>query len=205
MALQNFSISFDVYGKIYFSNNNNEYQVNIDRNNNLILEKDKYDIIDKYDKQIYKIQNLDENSLKQKIEEDEDYNSDEVEEEEDYYPEDNEYIVVDEPIQNSDEIGELTDTFYDYGEHNLKFLFWSPDITDQIKIYYRKDGDITALYDTYIYDTNNQIIFKSNSPDDSSIYRIKIFPTGDILFRPIGNMEKKYILKVDKDELFLMC
>jgi hypothetical protein len=39
-----------------------------------------------------------------------------------------------------------------------------------------------ALYDTYIYDSNNQLIFKSNSPDDSSIYRLKLYPNGDLYF-----------------------
>jgi hypothetical protein len=213
MDLKNFSISFDVYGKMYFSSNNYEYQVNIDKNNNLIFEKDNYQIIDKYDKPIYQLQNLDETSLKQKInEEDEEkekekekedeYNSDDVETEEDYYPEDNDYVIINEPTY-SETIHELDDTLYDYGEHNVKFDFWSPGVTGQIKINYKKNGDIMALYDTYIYDINNQLIFKSNSSDDSSIYRIKVYPTGDILFRPIGNIEKKYNLKVGVNELVL--
>lgn len=209
MDLRNFNISFDPYGGLYFSNDSHTYQVNIDGRNNLLLEVGDYPVITDYVKPIYKIQNLDEKSLKQKLKEEEEErekyndNSDE-QEEEDYYPEDNDYVVIDEPIHKEEELElEVEELDHDYGEHNLKFTFWSPG-TDQIKVCYRKHGDIMALYDTYIYDQNNQLIFKSNSSDDSSIYRIRIYPNGEIHFRPIGHSEKKYHLQVLGDEIFLI-
>ena len=213
MSLQNFNISFDPYGSLYFSNATHTYQISVDGRNNLILDKEDYTIFNEYSQTIYKIQNLDEKSLKERLKQKEEdnelennneYNSDEDGIEHDYYPEDNDYIPIDEPLHDSDNEVDTIVPEYDYGEQNVKFVFWSSEFTDQIKIYYRKNGDITALYDTYIYNVDNKLIFKSNSSDDSAIYRIRIYPDGHIYFRPIGHQEKKYNLKVIDNEIILV-
>ena len=215
MALQNFNITFDVYGNLYFSNNSLTYQVNINNKNQLTLDEGNYPIIDNFNN-IYKIKHLDENSLKNRVKQEKEkekekedngiIDSDEEDEEEenvDYYPEDADHLQIDDPELNQDYIDE--DLINQYGEHNLQFTFWEPDITtiDSIKIHYRQDCDVMALYDTYIYDINNKLIFKSNSPDNSSIYRLKIYPTGELYFRPIGYSEVKYSLEVINNKLEL--
>lgn len=207
--LRNLSINFDIYGNLYFSNDQGNYKILINKNNNLTLEKGDYKIIGHYNEPIYKIQNLDKkNSLRYKIDEERyEYENDSEEEEEiDYYNEDDAYVAIDEPNLEDFEMDDVDkNTFYDYGENNLKFIFWAPNDQDQIKVYRKQDENIMALYDTYIYDQKNELIFKSNSPDDTSIYRIKIYPTGEIFFRPIGNTDKKYSLKMLENELTLLC
>lgn len=214
MALQNFNISLDVYGNLYFSHNktNITYQLNIDGKNKITLDKDNYKIIEQYTK-INKIKYLDENSLKNKmknnnLEQDGSEGSEGSDEITDhiYYPEDEGY-VIDSVLDNQDPDQEVIDEDFinKYGENNLQFTFWQPDDSG-INIYCREDEDIMALYDTYIYDINNRLLFKSNSPDNSSIYRLRIFPTGEIFFRPIGYSEQKYILKIpeyDESEIKL--
>lgn len=207
MALQNFNISFDLYGNLYFFNDKNTYQVNIDGRNNVVLDRGDYPVIDG-SANVYKIKHLDENSLKNKIRtenQDNEEHSDGDEEDEierndyTYYPEDSDHLHIDDPNMYQQEyINE--DIINQYGEHNLPFVFWEPDGLDltQIKITNRQDCDIMALYDTYIYDVNNRLMFKSHSPDNSSIYVIRIYPTGELYFRPIGNTEKKYILNTNE-------
>ncbi|ARF09648.1 hypothetical protein Indivirus_2_27 [Indivirus ILV1] len=203
MALQDYNITFDLYGSLYFSNNTHTYQVNVDGKNNVNLESGDYPIIVE-SKNIYKLKYLDENSLKNKIrnddnDEDDDNNDGDLLQQ--YYPEDIDHMNNDDPIIEQQYINE--DMINLYGEHNLLFNFWEPEGSDtnQIKIHNRKDCDIMALYDTYIYDSNNRLIFKSHSPDDSSIYRIRIYPTGELYFRPIGYSERKYILNIFGGEL----
>ncbi|MCJ7637223.1 MAG: hypothetical protein MUO21_07005 [Nitrososphaeraceae archaeon] len=217
MALQNFDISFDVYGNLYFSHNqiNNTYQLNIDGKNKITLDQGDYPIIEHY-KKIYRIQHLDENSLKSKIrkeedehddehdyDEDEDADSDEINNSNKYYPEDDDHVPIDDIDEQEQELEYIDeDSINQYGENNHQFTFWTSELNyDSIKIYKRKDGDIMSLYDTYIYDVNNRLIFKSNSLDGSSIYRLRIFPTGELFFRPIGYTEEKYILNANNGEL----
>lgn len=205
MALQNFNISFDLYGTLYLSNDKNTYQVNIDGKNNVTLDKGDYPVIDG-STNIYKIAHLDENSLKTKIRNVNQNNEEHIDEEDEierndytYYPEDSDHLHIDDPdLIQQEYINE--DIINQYGEHNIPFVFWEPDGSEftQIKITNRQDCDIMALYDTYIYDVNNRLIFKSHSSDDSSIYIIRIYPIGELYFRPIGNTERKYILNTNE-------
>lgn len=196
------TLSFDPYGNLYFEHNNKFYQIIISGNDVPILDYGNYSIIKPYKKQFKQIINIDKSNplqrkLKKKIndqENNEDNDSDDEyfleDHNDDYYPEDQDYENDNEDISD-DNISIDGDTIEKYGEYNYKFDFW---LNEEINIYYREDGDITALYDTYIYD-NEQLIFKSHSVDDSSIYRFRIYKNGDIYFRPIGGIEKKYKLE----------
>jgi hypothetical protein len=172
--INSFEISFDPFGNIYLSKPNEIYQININGKNEPYAELGKYKIVSEYTNNINTFTML-EHSLQEKVkneenEEDEDNNSD-------YYPEENDH-------QDNNN--------YEYSddEEEKKFNF-SKNNTD-IKINEIEDENTMALYDVFIYDTN--LIFKSTSPDNSAIYRFRIFLNGDIYFRPIGYTEKKYKL-----------
>ena len=217
MALQNFSINLDVYGNLYFSHNktNITYQLNIDGKNRITLDKGEYKILEPYNK-IYKTKQLDENSLKKKVKNDLEENSGSEsgsgseDSDSKYYPEDADFIdeeIIEENSKEEEKKIIDEDLINKYGENNLQFTFWQPLATDtnNINIFFREGEEIMALYDTYIYDINNQLLFKSNSPDSSSIYRLRIFPSGEIYFRPIGYSEQRYILEVANYDDSVIC
>lgn len=206
------TVSFDPYGSLYIDHNQKTYQVNITGTGLPSLEEGTYQIIKPYIKEFKKIIPIDKTNplqkkLKKKIEKhdnEDDNNSDEeyfLEDENDnnYYPEDQDH-VNEEENNSDDDISIDGDTIEKYGEYNHKFDFWN---NGDINIYNREDGDITAIYDTYIYDSN-KLIFKSHSMDDSSIYRFVIHNNGDILFRPIGGIERKCKLIFANNELILL-
>ncbi len=205
-------ISFDIYGNLYLhdgnndNNGNNTYQVNITGKNIPYCELGDYNIINKYEHTLGTFSLLDkENSLKtkvkKKIDEEVEYNSDDEYDLEgdntiDYYPEDSDYVYNDDIVDNDDLIDEYNVT--NYGYDNLKFEFWSNSISNPISIYNRCDGDIMSLYDVYIYENSN-LIFKSNSSDNSSIYRFRININGYIYFRPVGYPEELYEIILTED------
>lgn len=204
------AISFDPYGNLYYEHAQKTYQVNITGTGMPVLDQGKYTIIQPYDKDYKKIIPTDKNNplqkkIKKNLDKQEDHeNSDDEyfldEHNDDYYPEDQDHVIDEENDENDDDnISIDGDTIEKYGEYNYKFEFWN---NDKLDINYREDGDITALYDTYIYD-GNDLIFKSHSADNSSIYRFRIYKNGDIFFRPIGGIERKYKLEYINQELFL--
>lgn len=229
-------LSFDIYGNLYIYTNNKKdsktYQVNISGKNEIYLESNNYEILNKYDGKLNTFMLLDKNnSLKTKIKNlkiernsenlDDNLDHDETEydsEEEydlegdkikqDYYPEDNDHLDNNNDNDNDSDGTEIydEDNIKMYGQSNLQFSFWTQNIENDIDINERVNGDIMALYDTYIYDNNDNLIFKSSSRDASSIYRIKIYQRGDIFFRPIGYKEMKYKIINENDVLsFVIC
>lgn len=117
----------------------------------------------------------------------------------DYYPEDHDHLNE----NNSDDDDNISidgDTVEKFGDNNHKFEFWN---TENININNRENGDITALYDTYIYD-GDKLVFKSHSIDNSSIYRFRIYKNGDIFFRSIGSTERKCKLDYINNELIIL-
>jgi hypothetical protein len=222
----NFDICFDLYGNLYLDGNkhvNNKYfideshilnyQINITGRNIPYADPGKYTIINNYSKKINTFHQLQKDlSLKDKVKlkkeqenmddihtlndfEDDEYDSDE--EYKLYYPEEEEYVEneYDSDDSDSDLIDE--DNINKYGTDNKQFKFSVYNIDYKLAINNRENGDIAALYDTYIYD-NGKLCFKSNSTDSESIYRIKLFDDGKLLFRPIGYQEKYYELYIDK-------
>jgi hypothetical protein len=217
------TISFDVYGNLYLHENDESikaYQLNISGKNIPYFDFGDYNMINKYTEKLKTFVVLDEtNSLKTKIKmkiekehneyEEYDYNSDDEydldgDKNIDYYPEDNDHLNNEEIINNSeDECDEIDEeNIKNYGYDNRKFIFWNNTHEHQMLIFNRKNGDVMALYDVYIYN-DGKLIFKSNSPDNTSIYRfrINIGNNNDIYFRPIGYSEKKLRLKLNKDNV----
>lgn len=200
-------IDFDPYGNLYIEHAQKTYQVNISGNSLPILDQGLYTIIQPYVKEFKQIIHTDidnplQQKLKKKIENNENDNSDDEyfldEQNNDYYPEDHDHDITNKD-EEDDNISIDCDTIEKYGEYNYKFDFWN---NNNIAINYREDGDITALYDTYIYD-DNKLIFKSHSIDNTSIYRFRIYKNGDILFRLIGGTERKCKLEYINQELIL--
>ena len=188
------NVSFDFYGNLYFTLNNNTYQLNVDAKNTPYLDQDNYDIIDESTCKLHKFNNYESQygTLSEKMQtiiNDDTQN---------YYPEDNSYYMLDNHSnKNSDE--DIIDEYIidediekQYGTFNKKFVFSHNNSI--IPINMRNNGDICALYDTYIYNDANCLCFKSNSNDEISYYRIRLYNNGDIYFRPIGYSEKLYKL-----------
>lgn len=220
ISKDNYNISFDTYGNLYFEDkiNTKVYQLNVDGKNIPYLDQGQYKVLNKSPININTFVLLDKNtSLKARIKkiqanhnmnDDDDYNSDDDFDLEgdgnviDYYPEDNDhYNNLNDDSENDSGMND-EDKIKMYGSQNLQFNFWASSPDSPIEINYREDGDITALYDVYIYDEHNNLIFKSTSKQEDSIYRLRIFYNGDIYFRPIGYTENRYILKIDDSNTF---
>ena len=126
-----------------------------------------------------------------------------------YYHEDNEF---NEEIDREELDDTVDDTFNDY-HHNPQssraplFSFSSDDKTIKIKQLDNLivDGDDNfALYDTLLYDgsmSSSNLIFKTKLLNDIAIYRLCIYTSGHITFRPIGSTEIKYIFNCNDDGL----
>jgi len=185
-------LSFDLYGNVYIGS---DYQLNVTGKNEPYLEKGDYFVIDNINKKIKKNQLIFQTHLlKDKIKEQTDeYNSDEESDEIDYYPENTqEYIDSD-----SEECID-GDNQSIYGHSNIPFNFWH-NFTENI-VTEKNDGDVMALYDVYVYD-NVQLLFKSVSKDNSSIYIVKIHTDGNLFFRPIGSKETKHRVQMNNNLL----
>lgn len=219
--LKMLTISFDLYGNLYFHENNDQlkaYQLNISGRNIPHLHFGDYEIITKYSEKIKTFSVLDKNnSLKAKIKfkiekeqneyEEFEYNSDDDydldgDNKVDYYPEDNDHLNNEDSNDDSNDIDIMDEENIKlYGQNNRKFTFWNNTFDNLIPIFDRNDGDIMALYDVYIYN-NDKLVFKSNSPDNTSIYRFRInISNGDIYFRPVGYPEKQFTLNLNNESL----
>jgi len=221
-----YNYSFDPFGNLYILNtsNNDIYQVYISGQNVPYLVKGNYNIINKYtntknltlqDKQNALRTKIQKKLEKQRDEEafdsdDEYYLDNEDDSKIDYYPEDNDYYSDSEEEDDEEENStnkhkqlQLIDeeNINSYGERNLEFNFMQNDPT--IEINYRIDGEIMALYDTFIY-KQNKLVFNSHSKDNSSIYRIRIIDN-IIHFRLIGYNEEKYNIEIVDGEISLKC
>lgn len=207
--------SFDLFGNIYFTSNNKTYQLSVNGRNQLHLDEGEYKILET--KNILNRLNLisNKNGLHDMIEKekeidlddidegDENENENEEEEKEDneiddedyvndleyekYCPEDSEYLQPN--ILEDDLIDE--DNIKTFGEDNKPFHFSSN--SELFEIHNRELGDVSALYDTYIYD-NGLLSFISVSPLKNSSYRLRIVDISNntiiLFFRPIGSVEK---------------
>jgi len=128
-----------------------------------------------------------------------------------YYHEDNEFNEqIDYEDYGDDNDNDNDDTYNDYHYNPNSasapmFSFSADDKTIKMKEidkYIVDRDDCMALYDTLIYDGTPEsckLIFKSKLLNDSVIYRLCLYTSGDISFRPIGSNEVKYIIDVDID------
>ena len=214
-----YRLCFDPFGNLYLDSNGKIYQVNISNKHVPYLEEGLYNIIKQSTNLIKKLTAVDkQNSLRMKIqkkfekqEDEEAFDSDDEyylddKNEIDYYPEDNDYYH--DSDSSEEDNGTIHNDIIDenninnYGEMNLEFNFMKND-TDTIEINYRENGDVMALYDTYIYN-NNKLVFTSHSKDNSSIYRLRI--EGDNIYcRSIGGVEHKYVIKILENNDLDLC
>jgi hypothetical protein len=125
-----------------------------------------------------------------------------------YYHEDTEF---NEQIDEEERDDKDDDTYNDYHYHTNSLLapifsFSTDDKTIKMKELdkYIIDGDdCMALYDTLIYDGNPSscnLIFKTKLLNDLAIYRLCVYTSGHISFRPIGSSDKKYVINVDEND-----
>ena len=215
------NVSFDLYGNLYFDVNgikNNEYftdglqfnslQINVDGRNRIYGEEGDFNILETKKDKLNKFKLTEEHSklqhktvveLTKNTEELEVYNMfddgeidpdmvDPYEEEIKYFPERAEFFETD-AVSPDEIINE--DVVNTYGHHNVKFIFSHSSDDSMISIQDREDGDVTALYDTYVYQNEN-LCFKSSSKDDESLYTIKIHDNGTFYFRPHGFKGQEY-------------
>lgn len=178
----NFNICFDPYGNIYFDGtnyindpyfidvNNLIFQLDVDRDNNPCFDNCNYEITDGETK-INKLKF--ENANENNVE-----NNDENEEE---------YTI--ELDSNDNEI--LCD-------ENAPFTFYCKN--DDVQINHRENGDISALYDTEIYDNNNIMLVQALSGDNGSIYTLHINLTDALYFKSISDTDyrNKYKLSINE-------
>jgi hypothetical protein len=205
------NICFDTYGNVYFKlskayKTNPDYfddkseqilhQINVNGKNIPYFELGEYDIINKQHKKIYlhkitptKKKNSDDKSLENEI--------DLLHEDNDYYCDDidgtnnticdlssNQSCVINEDVVNK------------YGSSNIEFEFLSCG-NHMFNVDNRHDGDICALYDTYVYDANI-LCFCSKSTNGYALYRMNI-RNNNLSFRSIGYTETVYKIIVRKD------
>lgn len=214
-------ISFDANGNAYLEYNGVTYQVCVDGKNRPFLDKGDYDIIDissikkgklKLSEHKYslkgKLLKEKEKEKESKIEDDnsdDDVNDEELNQK--YYPEDKEYFEdysAPKKEPNQDPIDE-TDKSDDEDDHDTNSEEWKYSITElDIDVSRRKNGDISALYDTIVY--NNDIMcFKMSQSSSPAIYRLQIYNSGKCSFRATGDSDNYYNVVLNKDkELVLL-
>lgn len=183
------NISFDYYGNLYLDN----YQVNVDGKNNLILEK-AGDIIDDDYLQPVKTGSFaikEKNILQETI--DKEIEDEENEVEHDFYDEEAVYEVTE--LDSEGPIYE--DIEKKHGEHNKPFIFDKLHDNMTFSIDNRLYGDVCALYDTFIYQ-DGIMIFIARSKTNTSIYRLSInLDDGTITMKMIDYANKVYTFKDD--------
>lgn len=191
---------FDYGGNLYFKyqSSNDIYDLNIDLDNNISLSKNDIIIINNDDtnKPIFgkiirtklkeKITENHENDKNDENNENDDENINEKDDYLEYKYENNEYINHDYQENLSEE--------HEY----VKFLSSSDQFNIDI-ININNEIDDIALYDTIIYNKNNDICYITEMYGFNTPYRIKIYETGIISFRAIGFNEKLYKLKYDNE------
>lgn len=208
-------ISFDLYGNLYFSFDDQVFQITVNKINMPIGETGDYSIIDDEHPKLNKFKLLDEEtSLKAKVKKhkeiiehgsDEEYDSDgEIIDNTDYYEEDKFVIDENDDDNNSDsekenEVIVYENKLYNFGNDNYKFHFSSIGSFD-FKINNRLNGDISSLYDTYIYDNDNHLCFKTNGQNNEVMYRLKLFQNGNCVFRSIGCANINYKISYYRDQ-----
>ncbi|AYV78239.1 MAG: hypothetical protein Edafosvirus7_31 [Edafosvirus sp.] len=206
-------ISFDKNGNVYIDVNNSTYQINVDRNHKPYCDKGNYEIkkLETQPKIGKLVPTNSKYSLKgktiQKIEKDkQELLDDELDNENENNQENHERIYFHEDSQYFEDI-ELDPNEDDDEEMNEYFSFSSNNM--EIPINERENGDILALYDTLIFN-DERICLKTKlllgSDDIVPLYRLQMYASGKCFFRPIGDKDTQYYLKINQnDELLFMA
>lgn len=175
-------VHIDICGNAYFEYDNNISQLCIDRNDDPYLDFADYPIIEPDEKLSDVVRGT--------IIATDTFKDDR------YFVEDNGKTFTRKNIKDEYEL-ELEDPYLDDAE--IYFIFYEKN--GESKIPHRQNGDVPALYDTYIYDDTetetSTLIFSSKINTDNSIYRAIIYKSGKFYFRPIGcTTEKSYKLHI---------
>jgi hypothetical protein len=184
---KNILVHLDICGNVYFEYNNNISQLCIDRNDEPYLDFADYPIIEPNDESSEVVRGT--------IIATDTFKDDR------YFVEDNGKTFTRKNIKDEYEL-ELEDPYLDDAE--IYFIFYEKN--GESTIPHRQNGDIPALYDTYIYDDttdeSSNLIFSAKINTENSIYRAIIYKSGKFYFRPIGcTSEKSYRLQIIDDKV----
>lgn len=200
---------YDVNGNIYVFKNNEYYLININKNDDIELEK----IINKYNdntkielKKINKQNSLHIKTIENAIEELEEYdNDDDKDKFNDIYDKYNSYIYNPEQRFYHDDEEENNEDDYDYASFVEK--------ERMIKLYASSASNIINQtdfsFDIPVYESliihgdigMSNLIFRSQIQNDQALYRLTIYTTGIILLNIIGTKITKYIINPDTLEI----
>lgn len=190
-------LSFDVYGNMYLSHNDVTYQLCIDGKNNAYIDEADYTVISSDEIEFGKIINTTHlEKQEQQIQEvNEDYNSDCDDDDPD-----NMYLDEHDPY------GSVSDKFYIEEKNYMfnisaidhsysKFYFCKSFNCPQVSVLNRKNGDNEALYDTFIYNDNNECCFRTKLVGEPPFYVVRISKHG-IEMRDIYDISRTRSYKV---------
>lgn len=191
-------VSFDKNGNVYIDiskhyKSNNILQICVDGQNKPYCDPGDYSILNDAE---HVFGNMFNSNEEEKIKVDESDTDDE------------------EPISGVkyDPICNISETYYyeekgtyynlkDKHDDDSKFHFCTLSSDDEIPVMDRLNGDILALYDTFLYKDGNNI-FRSKLVGEVPLYILKLHETGEVYFRNIcnKNIEKEYRFVIDKED-----
>ena len=192
-------VSFDINGNAYVDISkhfkfNNLFQICVDGENKPYCDPGDYTILDNT---IPKFGNMF-NSENKEEENSEDEDSDKEEEVVDDYVRHDPYCNISEKYyyEEKDTLYNLNDDHYD----DSKFHFCSLTLAIDIPVVDRLNGDILSLYDTFLYQDNNNV-FRSKLVGEAPLYILKLHESGSVYFRNIcnRNTETEYSFSIDKE------
>lgn len=190
---------YDKNGNIYIIKNNDFYHLDIDKNDELCLNKINSNLVHKNSdtdvyKQIHKQNMLHIKTIENALDELEDISDDDEKDKfTDIYEQNNDYKYNPEKKYFHKEINmnELSD------EENIndRDIIIYQNLNDLTKINLNIIDDIIPSYESLIIDGNiksNNLIFRTEIINDQPLYRITIFTDGNILLNIIGTQIKKF-------------
>lgn len=209
------NLAYDTNGNIYVFKNADYYLININKNDDIELEK----IINKHNvdnttkielKKINKQNSLHIKTIENAIEELEEYdNDDDKDKFNDIYDKYNSYIYNPEQRFYHDEDDDIDEDIdeddYDYAsfvekERTIKlYAISTSNIINQTDFSF----DI-PVYESLVIHGDigmSNIVFRTNIQNDQALYRLTIYTSGIILLNIIGTKITKYIINLDTLEI----
>lgn len=196
-------VYFDTCGNMYIEYMEKMHQICIDGKNDIYTDVADYSILSHDSIECGYIMDIEKNtSNKETV-------MDIIEQDEDDVNSDDEFYDENDPF------GSVSDRFYveekDYmfsisvEDYSLsQFYFCKRLGTDNFLINKRKNGDINALYDTFIYN-NDKCLFRSKLIGEPPLYVVKVYPH-HINLRDIYDIDysKNYKILLDGSEISLI-
>jgi len=181
-------VHLDVCGNVYFEHNDVLTQLCVDAHDDPYLDPANYDIIIPEEEAIPEI-------IRGTITQSDTFNNDM------YFVEENGTSFN--RIRESFECDDMSDDIC-FSEDNVYFIFYEKDPKTDFPS--RNNGDIPALYDTFIYDDVSEekaeMILSAKINTENNIYRTIIYRSGKFFFRPIGShIERCYKLAIENNSI----